>query len=376
MSAILVARTITQFEPHAWNRCFPGDLEDWGYYRATEAAGIAGFDYRYLAVIEHGQPVAIVPAFHTSYRLDTTVQGPARRLTERLNAIFPRLMVLRLACLGSPVAESCHLGFAPEISEDRKTELLACLVEAFERDALAAGIRLHGVKDAAEAQQTLWGAVLGRRYQRMPGLPTASLALPFADLDSYLAALGKATRKDMRRKLRAGGAVRVVYSRDIDDVLEQIAELYEQTRSRSGLQFEHLEPAWFAGVLSAAGERGGCFLYWVGEQLAAFNLVLHDGERMIDKFIGLDNVLGRQHNLYFLSWMTNVEFCLAQGIGCYQSGQAEYGPKKHLGSRFSPNWIWFRYAGPLVNCLLAIIARLMRLDRHDPDLAAVLEHHT
>lgn len=373
MSGILVARTITEFEPAAWNRCFPGELEDWGYYRATEVAGIEGFELRYVAVIECGQPVAIVPAFHTSYRLDTTVQGPARRLTGRLNTLFPRLMVLRLACLGSPVAETCHLGFAPEIPDDRKGELLARLVAAFERDALAAGIRLHGVKDAAGAQQILWGAVLGRRYQRMPGLPTATLALPFADLDSYLATLGKATRKDMRRKLRATGTVRVVYRRHIDDVLDQVTELYEQTRARSDLQFEHLGPAWFTGVLDAAGERGGCFLYWVGERLAAFNLVLHDGERMIDKFIGLDGVLGRQHNLYFLSWMTNVEFCLAQGIGCYQSGQAEYGPKKRLGSRFSPNWIWFRHAGPLVNCLLTIVARLMRLDRYDPNLAAVLE---
>lgn len=376
MSTILIAHSITEFEPSAWNRCFPGDLEDWGYYRATEAAGITGFDYRYVAVIENGQPVAIVPAFHTSYRLDTTVQGPARHLTARLTALFPRLMVPRLACLGSPVAETCHLGFVPGLSENRKKELLARLVNAFEQNALAVGIRLHGVKDAAESQQNLWGAVLGRRYQRMAGLPTTTLALPFADLDAYLATLGKATRKDMRRKLRAGSAVRVEYRRHIEDVLDQIKELYEQTRARSELQFEHLESAWFTGVLSAAGEHGGCFLYWVNERLAAFNLVLHDGERMIDKFIGLDAVLGRQHNLYFLSWMTNVQFCLDQGIGCYQSGQAEYGPKRRLGSRFSPNWIWFRHAGPLINWLLAMVARLLRLERHDPDMAAVLEPRT
>lgn len=39
----------------------------------------------------------------------------------------------------------------------------------------------------------------------MPGLPSATLPVPFGSVDGYLGSLGKSTRKDMRRKLRTPG---------------------------------------------------------------------------------------------------------------------------------------------------------------------------
>ena len=373
MNRTIVARSVREFAPDDWDRCFPNALEDWGYYLATEAAGLAGFEYRYVAVIEDGRPVAVAPAFFTAYRLDTTASGWPKRIMARLTLGFPRLMTLRLACLGSPVAEACHLGFAPEIADARKPLLLAELLAAFEREAAAANVRLLAVKDAPGAQDDLWEPALGRRYHRLPSLPTASLPIDFADADTYLARLSKATRKNIRRKLRDRAAVRIEYRHSIDDVLEQVTALYQQTRERSDLQFETLTPRWFTGILAEAGERGGCFLYWVGDRLAGFNLVLHDGDLMIDKFIGLDACLGRSHSLYFLSWMTNVDFCLAHGIGCYQSGQAGYGPKKHLGSSFAPNWIWFRHANPAINAGFVGLSRILRLDRGHPEWVTLPE---
>lgn len=373
MSQTIAVRSIRAFRPEDWNLCFPGALEDWGYYLATEDAGLTGFEFRYFAVIEEGRLAAATPAFFAAYRLDTTARGGLKRIMLRLTGVFPRLMTLRLACLGSPVAETCDLGFAPWVDDGRKPELLDALLAAFEKEAAAAGIRLMGVKDAPQTQDTVWSRALDGRYRRMTGLPTAVLPIDFADLDAYLGRLGRATRKDMRRKLRSRATVRVEYRRNIDDVLDQVLALYEQTRARGDMQFERLTSGWFTGVLAAAGEHGGCFLYWIGDRLAGFNLVLHDGRRMIDKFVGIDADLGRSHNLYFLSWMTNVDFCLAHGIGCYQSGQAEYGPKKRLGSGFVSNWIWFRHANPAVDAGLAALSRLLRLDRGDPDVEGLPE---
>ena len=48
----------------------------------------------------------------TDYRLDTTLSGPLRRITNALTALVPRLLRQRMLGSGSPVAEVCHLGFA------------------------------------------------------------------------------------------------------------------------------------------------------------------------------------------------------------------------------------------------------------------------
>lgn len=77
--------TIRAIQRSAWNDCFPGALEDWDYYVAVENAAIDDFRWRYLAVYEDGTLVAVAAAFITHYRLDTTVSGAGKRLTERLD---------------------------------------------------------------------------------------------------------------------------------------------------------------------------------------------------------------------------------------------------------------------------------------------------
>jgi predicted N-acyltransferase len=368
-----VADSITAFAPDDWDRCFPGELETWGYYRATEDAGLEGFTFRYYGLEEDGQLLAAVPGFRMTYRLDTTVKpGRIKSLLERLTLWFPKIMILRMAALGSPVAERCHLGFAPEVSETRHPALLALLRAAFEQDAAEAGYSFLVIKDAPEAE-ALWRNEVVETYGHMASLPTAWLPIEGPDLDGYLKTLSKATRKNVRRKLKSRNEVRVEFRQEIGDILPLVSGLYQQALERSGLQFENLPAPWFTLVSQHMGETAGYFLYWVGSELAGFNLVLQDSTRLLDKFVGFDGVLGPQHNLYVLSWMVNVEHCLEKGLTIYQSGQDEYATKRHLGCRFAANDIWFRHARPIPHLLLRLASRILRFDRHDPDLAAVLE---
>ena len=365
--------SITAFAPEDWDRCFPGELETWGYYRATEEAGLEGFTFRYYGLEEDGKLLAAVPGFRMTYRLDTTVKpGRIKSLLERLTRWLPGVMILRMAALGSPVAECCHLGFAPEVPEARRPALLACLRAAFEQDAAEAGYSFLVIKDAPEAEP-LWRQEMAGAYGHMGSQPTAWLPIEGPDLDSYLKCLSKATRKNVRRKLKNRQDVRVEFRQDISDILPLVSGLYQQLLERSGLQFETLPPPWFALVSRHMGERAGYFLYWVGDELAGFNLVLQDGSRLLDKFVGFDDILGPRHNLYVLSWIVNVEHCLETGLSLYQSGQDEYATKRRLGCRFATNDIWFRHARPIPHLLLRLASRILRFDRHDPDLAAVLE---
>ena len=91
---------------------------------------------------------------------------------------------------------------------------------------------------------------------------------------------------------------------------------------------------------------------------------------MIDKFLGMRKGVAQDHNLYAVSWMENVKFCLENGIGTLQSGQTAYTLKLRLGSRLEASGIWFRHKGAIMNTLLTAGARWVAFDTLDPDLKA------
>lgn len=366
-----VVDSVAAFDAKDWNSCFPGELENWDYYRAIEEAGIAGFTYRYFAVTENDSLRAVVPAFMTTYRLDTTVQGFLKRVTSTLVRLFPKLLSIRLLCLGSPVSEICHIGFAPGVTTSEKSALLCSLIDRMKQYAREQSIGLLAVKDARDEDAPQWQPAL-TGFSRMAGLPTAILALPFQSFDDYFKSLSAATRKDMRRKLRSESAIRIESRHSIDDVKERIQALYEATEARSDLQFERLPIDYFTVVLARMPDRARCVLYWKNDDLLAFNLVLESPERMIDKFIGTGEH-ARRYNLYFLSWMENVRRCIAKGIPAYQSGQAGYAVKVRLGSRLLLNWNYFLHLNPLINTALRLVARIVRLDRFDPEIRLALD---
>jgi len=361
--------SIAAIDRAAWDALFPGEIETWDYYRAVETAGLPGFQWRYFTLWREGSLVLAAPGFLTDYRLDTTVTGSLKRWTERLARLLPRLMTIRMLCLGSPVSEICHVGMAPGIVGNR-TQLLVRLLDGLREEAQRSRASLMAIKDAPE-DSAIAQACRAARLVAMPGLPTAVLPLDFPDIDSYLKRLSRVTRKDIKRKMRHEAALRVEPRSQIDDVLAPVMALYDATWQRSDLRLEHLTPAYFTNVLRQMPGRATCFLYWHGERLAAFNLVLHDGQRMIDKFFGTDGS-ARELNLYHLSWMENLRQCLGRGLSVFQPGQAFYREKVRMGSRLDVNWLFFRHRSPAINLLLRGLGRLARLDRLDPEIRRLM----
>lgn len=353
-----ILTSIGDIDRDAWNRCFPGELEDYDYHAAVEAAGVPGFAFRYIVVRDGDGLRAAAPAFLTAYRLDTTAEGAVRTVMQAIGRVLPGLMTLRLACLGSPVAEICHLGFAPDIASEHRVRLADAIAEGLDLLARREGIGFLAVKDLPAGAADAAAALSRRGFSTVPGQPTAVLPLPFPTFDDYMASLGRATRKDMRRKLRVESQLRIERRADIADVVDRIKALYDDTHAHSDVQFEELTSAYFAEVARRLPGRAFCYLYWHGDDLLAFNLVLQDQARLIDKFVGMEAERGRAFNLYFVSWLTNVRHCIEAGIPLYQSGQAGYATKIRLKSTLSPNSVHFRHRNPVVNMLLKGLAKV------------------
>jgi predicted N-acyltransferase len=353
---------------------FPDELEDWDYYRAVERSALPDFRWVYFGVREGGQLRAVIPAFLTDYELDTTVGGPLRRLTNALSRWFPRLLHQRMLGLGSPVAEVCHLGFASGTPAPEQKRLLDAILARAESFAHEQRVQMFAAKDSAAAQDDVWThAARTQHLRRQPGLPTAYLDVAFANIDDYLASLSRATRRDLRRKLKIAAEVRVEWRTNIDDIADEVMRLYRSTYTNAQFSFEELTPEYFRNVLHELKGRASCVTYWLGARLVAFNLVLHDGKRLLDKFLGMDYAVARDYNLYFYTWVENVRYCIERRIPLYQSGQGLHAVKRRLGSRLAPNWLWYRHRNRALDAVLALVERLARLDRHDPELAALLK---
>lgn len=359
-----VATSIADIDRDDWDQCFPGEPEAYDYLLTVEQAGIAGFDFCYATVYEGGYLVAAMPGFITRYALDTTLEpGRIRDAIAKLRRIWPGFLTLPLACLGSPCTETGNVGFHPSVGKPRQEALFETLLKCFEAFAKSRQCVLGALKDVAQpVAPGMERVIQAHGYAPLGGMPTAWLPIDFPDMETYFARLSSGTRKDMRRKLRARDKVRVEYRTELGDYLPRVMELYHDTRNRSEWQFEELTPAYFEGILKSMPGRSFCTMYFVGDDLLAANLLVHSEHTLIDKFFCMDETAGRPYNLYYLSWFENIGYCLKHGMTRYQSGQAYYTNKVRLGSRLTPNEMYFRHRNPVLQRLLRAVSPFFAAD--------------
>ncbi|PZW49200.1 acetyltransferase (GNAT) family protein [Humitalea rosea] len=358
----------------AWAACLPDEAEGWRYHRACEAASGPPARPMAAAVFDAAGLVLAVPLFRLAYRLNTPLQGRLARLAGGLERLLPGLLEWRMLGVGSALTERCPVALRPGLADGARRHAVAALLKLLEQEAKASGASVLAVKDLA-APEAKWLAPLLREagHATVPSLPVAVLDLSGMDEAAYLQSLSAATRKDLRRKQRSRAVLRIEHRDSTEGLSAAIEALYRSTQQNSRLRygdFEDLPPGYFDAVTRDAAGRAHLVLYWVGERLAAFNLLLLQADRVIDKFLGMAYPLGREHNLYGVSWMENVRFALATGRPLLQFGQTAYAEKLRLGCRLvgSTNFARLRW-GP-AQPLLRAASPWLGFDRWDPDLRA------
>jgi hypothetical protein len=85
---------------------------------------------------------------------------------------------------------------------------------------------------------------------------------------------------------------------------------------------------------------------------------------MVDKYFCMDYEVGRKYNLYFLSWLENVRYCVERIIPLYHAGQGAESTKARLGATFIPSLILFKHRQPVIDRFLveqpAVIEKILR----------------
>jgi hypothetical protein len=324
----------------ALGRLFPEPSLTAPLLSLLQESGIDGFNLRSIVVSKDDVPVLLLPLFECLYDVSTFAKGWTKTSLKAVARLIPSIFHPRVLGVGLLEGGWSEIGTDPQIDADTLEAswkmalgVLQVLATELKSDVVVFYNFNHHAK--------LPGEVLNK-FNRVPWLPCARLPITFNSLEEYLSRLSRAARKDLRRKMRVSHEVRVVRSRDISPYLERIYRLYLATVERGPTAFG-VHNRLFLEKICERVPGAEYTLYFVQEELVAFNLLVVKEEVMVDIFFCMDYELGRKYNLYVLSWLENLRTCVEQKIPFYQAGQGAEKTKAHMGSTFIPSLILFRH---------------------------------
>jgi len=228
--------------------------------------------------------------------------------------------------------------------------------------------------DIAAAAAAFDAALAARGFISVEGQALAYVPVDFADINAYLARFSKARRKNFRRKLRARGELAIdILTKGAAEFYDEAAlalyyRLYEQVYAQSETHFDYLSRDFFRALLQEADESLRFIRYHdKAGRLIGYNICFIVGDRLVDKYIGLDYPAATDYSLYFVSWFYNLEYACAQGLRYYVAGWTDPQVKACLGAKF----VMTRHRVFIRNPLLrAALRRLQFLFEGDAAAAA------
>lgn len=284
------------------------------------------------------------PGFFMRFDLLTTADAEAIQTMNNLPAsgLLRKLLTWRTLFFGTTVSE-----YAPMVPGCDASSLLATMMEVWARQS-----RLLIIKDIPDQspllpesdRQTasaLREACQQAGFTMIAGQALAYVPIDFDSTDDYLARLSSGRRKDIRRKLKARAELHVdilrTGSEKLQDAsfLQALYDLYLEVYAQSEIHFDKLTAEFFRAILQDASLDGHLFLYYRQDRLIGFNLCFVHNDMLIDKYVGFRYPDARACNLYFISWMENLNFAIARRLSHYVAGWTDPEIKAYLGAKFT-----------------------------------------
>ena len=352
----------------AWQRIFTTQCKDHRYYDILEQTLDGDFEYHYLVLEDHSGAVrAIQPLFFVRQNLIEGVPGKIRSAVDVVRKQFPRFLTMRVLMVGCAAGEG-HLGACSAEDESWVSEALHEILHTIARREKASLVVL---KDFPSRYRTALTSFSSNGYTRVPSMPLTRLALNYADFDQYLNTLGKATRKNLRRKFRkteSAPKIEMEVVKDITPHIEEIYPLYLEVHARSALKFETLTKDYFAKLGQRMPERTRFFVWRQQGKIVAFSLCFVYGETIYDECLGLDYSVALDLHLYFYTLRDIISWSLEHRLKFYCSSPLNYDPKLHLGCDLVPLDLYVMHTVPFINLIFRRAIKYLEPTRHEPVL--------
>src|SRR5574337_60038 len=313
-----------------------------------------------------------MPCFLAPFDLLTTADDALRRRVAGLAGYrwWGRLLRWRTRFAGTTVSEYAPLpaavapmDLAQGLKRDYGRECRLLIVKDIAQDSPLLDAAANEYAGAFAAACAAQGFVL------LEGQALAWVPIDFASIEEYLSRLSPGRRKNIRRKLRSRADldIEVVAAGDRrfhdEAVLAAFLTLFDNVYEQSEIHFDHPAADFFRAVLQDAGSGGVMFVYRHAGEMIGWNLCYEHAGKLIDKYVGFAYPQAREHNLYFVSWMHNLDHARRHGLTHYVAGWTDPQVKSFLGARmtFTRHAVYAR--NPLLRALLRRLGSHFESDR-------------
>lgn len=356
--------SVSKINRNDWDSVFGSIPEGYEFYHTLEKSDLKEFSFYYLLLYRDGNILSIAPLFVADFYLDIVLEGFIKNVIGFIRHFIPKFFILKTLFCGSPFSENGVLGITKDVGDARI--LIDEIVQVMQRFSRGNKVPFIIFKDFLREDTSLLDSLKHKGFLKVDSFPLVRMELNFNSLEEYFGSLSTSTRKDLRRKIKKAYSkdkIKIRVVDDIQDIIDDVYPLYLNTYHAGEVKFEFLTKDFFINVSKNLKPHTKYFLYYVEDQLAAFNLCFVYDHLLIDKFIGFDYEIAHQYSLYFVSWCFNIEWCLKNSIRYYQVGQTDYEPKLKLGGSLIPLFAYFKHNNFLFNLVLKLLA-IMLLKRN------------
>lgn len=310
--------------------------------------------------------------FLTNFNLFTTMEPKTFSKIQKLPLFhyWSKLFILQTCFIGTTITE-----YTPLPKRLKPADLLNYVAEKPGKEQTLTIIKdlpvnspLLSNEDNIAARK-LTDAAIKNGFLELSGQALAYVPIDFESMDEYLGRLSASRRKDLRRKMKSTDQLHIEtyklgdkYFSD-DKIIDEFYSMYIEVFNQSEIHFDLLSKEFFAALLRSESIEGIVVLYKCEAVPACYNICLLSNGMLIDKYIGFRYPLARQFNLYFVSWLYNLE--LAQKYDCkyYIAGWTDPEVKASLGASFTftSHLVWIK--NPLFRKILQPLKSFFEADR-------------
>jgi predicted N-acyltransferase len=364
-------KPIQSSDRSAWNRLFRGCAENWDFMLGCESAHPPNFDLSALGIECGGELVAGVPVYETTFPIGMLFHERLRPALNYVERFAPKLVNPSVIAAGSPYMEELALTISAELTDAEKREVLQLLLDSLLQLAREKRSDYIYVQDVNDRDARIYDDLFGTHgFYRIPGSPLAQLHVPFSNREEYIRSLTPKMRSSIRRNIKKASGIRVEITDSPTGLTSELWRLRqntsEQARATFG-PFEELHERYFAEVANNLRDTARFFLFYSEDELIGFHLILLEKNRIITKAFGAKYPVAKERGLYFLNWISFVDYAIEHGYEWVQTGITAYLTKIRLGCKLERRWIYSRHRIPARNAVEKRLAPLLSVANLDPD---------
>ncbi len=334
-----------------WKRLFHNSPDPVELINLVQRSGIDGFAFHSILIKEGTNPILVLPLFETNYNISKMVDENARKAFDFITGWSSKLFCPKVLGVGFVEGEWGQIGFDQNTDIKTLDQAWDLALQGLETLALGIGANITTFVNFSSNSGKVIPLKKLKNYTDIKSLSFAQLHIKHQNIEDYINSLSSSMRKDLRRKMRQAADLKIIRTKNIKPYLETIYKFYQQLVEKSKLTFGIHRPSYFEHICDLV-PGAEYTLYFLEEKLIGFKLNIVEQGCLVDKYFGMDLQQGRQNNLYFISWLENVKYCIENKIPMMHAGQSEEELKERLGAKLIPTTILFKHKNPFIHWLL------------------------